>query len=58
LKNLRATADVFNLFDAQHSDIEYYFASRLPGEPLEGIEDIHLHPVIPRTLRVRMIVGF
>ena len=57
-KHLRATADVFNLFDAQHSDIEYYFASRLPGEPLEGVEDIHLHPVIPRTVRVRMIVGF
>jgi outer membrane receptor protein involved in Fe transport len=57
-KNLRATADVFNLFDAQHSDIEYYFASRLPGEPLEGVEDIHLHPVLPRTVRVNMVVGF
>jgi hypothetical protein len=38
--------------------LHLYFASRLPGEPLEGVEDIHLHPVIPRTVRVRMIVGF
>jgi outer membrane receptor protein involved in Fe transport len=58
LKNLRATADVFNLFDAQHSDIEYYFASRLPGEPLEGVDDIHLHPVLPRTVRLNMVIGF
>jgi outer membrane receptor protein involved in Fe transport len=57
-KNLRATMDVFNLFDAQHSDIDYYFASRLPGEPLDGIEDIHFHPVVPRTVRVSMVVGF
>ena len=58
LKNLRVTMDVFNLFDAQHSDIDYYFASRLPGEPPAGIEDIHLHPVIPRTLRLSMMVAF
>jgi hypothetical protein len=24
------------------SDIEYFYASRLPGEPDEGVEDIHL----------------
>jgi outer membrane receptor protein involved in Fe transport len=57
-KNLRVTADLFNLFDAKHSDIDYYFASRLPGEPLEGIEDIHFHPVIPRTMRVSMALAF
>jgi outer membrane receptor protein involved in Fe transport len=57
-KHLRVTTDVFNLFDAQHSDIDYYFASRLPGEPPAGIEDIHLHPVIPRTMRMSMMVAF
>lgn len=57
-KSLRVTTDVFNLFDARHSDIEYYFASRLPGEPLQGVDDIHFHPVVPRTMRVSMIVGF
>jgi hypothetical protein len=57
-KNLRVTADVFNVLDAQASDIDYYFASRLPGEPLEGVEDIHFHPVIPRTMRVSTTVSF
>jgi hypothetical protein len=57
-KTVRAVVDVFNLFDARTSDIDYYFASRLPGEPLEGIEDIHFHPVVPRTVRMGMIVAF
>ena len=30
-KNLRVTADIFNVFDARDSDIDYYFTSRLPG---------------------------
>jgi outer membrane receptor protein involved in Fe transport len=57
-RSLRLTIDVFNLLDARHSDIDYFYASRLPGEPLEGIEDIHLHPTLPRTARVSLIVGF
>ena len=57
-KNLRLTADLFNLFDAKVSDIDYYFTSRLPGEPLAGVDDIHFHPAVPRTLRVSMVFGF
>ena len=56
-KHLRATADVFNLFNEQVSDIDYFFASRLPGEPLEGVEDVHFHPAIPRTLRVSAVIA-
>ncbi|MEM9599243.1 MAG: TonB-dependent receptor, partial [Acidobacteriota bacterium] len=44
--------DVFNLFDREASDIEYFYASRLPGEPSGGIEDIHFHPVESRTARL------
>lgn len=54
---LRLTGDVFNLFDAEASDIDYYFASRLPGEPLGGIEDIHSHPALPRALRISLAIG-
>jgi len=25
--------------------------SRLPGEPADGVDDVHFHPVEPRTLR-------
>jgi hypothetical protein len=55
---VRLSLDVFNLFDAKDSDIEYFYTSRLPGEPAEGIDDIHLHPALPRTARVSLIVGF
>ena len=58
LKNLRATADVFNLFNEQVSDIDYFFASRLPGEPLGGVEDIHFHPAVPRTIRLSAVIAF
>ncbi len=43
--------DVFNLFDSRDSDIDYYYASRLPGEPAEGVNDIHTHPTEPREFR-------
>jgi hypothetical protein len=56
-RNLRVTADVFNVFDAQVNDIDYYFTSRLRGEPLAGIEDVHFHPAVPRTLRVSVVLG-
>ena len=45
------TLDVLNLFNSKDDDITYFYASRLPGEPAEGVEDIHFHPVEPRSLR-------
>jgi len=58
IKALRTNVQIYNLLDAEVSDIDYYFASRLPGEPLGGVNDIHVHPSVPRTLRVSLIVGF
>lgn len=44
---------VLNLFDSKDNDITYYYASRLPGEPAEGVvEDYHFHPVEPRAMRL------
>jgi len=34
------------------------FASRLPGEPAGGVESVHFHPAVPRTVRVSLVVGF
>ncbi|MGC4083064.1 MAG: TonB-dependent receptor [Vicinamibacterales bacterium] len=57
-KAMRLVVDVFNLFDAKDSDIDYFYASRLPGEPSGGVDDIHLHPTLPRTARVSLVLGF
>ncbi|HEU4473823.1 MAG TPA: TonB-dependent receptor [Gemmatimonadales bacterium] len=54
---IRLEASVLNLLNARSNDIEYYYASRLPGEPADGVEDIHLHPVEPRQVRVMLAWG-
>ena len=55
---VKIAIDVFNPLNAKDSDIDYYYASRLPGEPAGGIDDVHFHPMLPRTARVNLIVGF
>jgi outer membrane receptor protein involved in Fe transport len=44
--------DVFNLFNRKVSDVDYFYASRLPGEPAEGANDIHFHPAESRSARL------
>jgi hypothetical protein len=41
---------VYNLFDRAANDITYFYESQLPNETTP-VEDIHFHPVEPRTLR-------
>ncbi len=57
-QGIRAGVDVFNLLNARASDIDYYYASRLPGEPAEGVNDIHTHPTEPRTARLFIAYAF
>jgi hypothetical protein len=57
-EQFRLVLEGFNLFDAEVSDIDYFFASRLPGEPFEGVEDIHLHAALPRSARLSLRVSF
>lgn len=47
-----AQLEVLNLLGSKSSDIDYFYDSRLAGEPDEGVSDIHTHPVEPRALRV------
>ncbi len=54
--DVTVTADVFNLFNKQASGIDFFYTSRLGGEPLGGVEDRHFHPVEPRS--VRLTLGF
>ncbi|HEX2761142.1 MAG TPA: TonB-dependent receptor, partial [Rhizomicrobium sp.] len=49
---------IFNLFDTKASDIDYFYASRLPGEPAGGVDDVHTHPAEPRELRVSITRRF
>jgi len=53
-----ATVDVLNLFDERASDIDYYYTSRLRGEPPGGVDDRHTHPNEPRSVRLTMSARF
>ena len=55
---VRVALDIFNVLNAADSDVDYSYRSRLPGEPLDGVEDLHLHPTLPRTARLNLVVGF
>ena len=46
---------IFNLLDSRSNDIEYLYASRLPGEPSGGVSDIHTHPSEPREVRASIV---
>ena len=50
--------DIFNLFNRRASDIDYFYVSRLPGEPAEGVADRHIHPVEKRTARLYVTARF
>ena len=52
-KGLDLYVDVFNLLDRKVNDIEYFYTSRLRGEA-QPVDDRHLHPAEPRTVRVTM----
>jgi hypothetical protein len=54
----RLVMEAFNLFDATVADIDYFYASRLQGEPDEGFEDVHTHPALPRSVRVTLQLSF
>ena len=57
-RSMRISLDVFNLLDRKASDVDYFYRSRLPGEPAEGVKDIHFHPVEPRSVRVTLARSF
>jgi outer membrane receptor protein involved in Fe transport len=55
---LRLQLDVLNLFDARTNRIEYYYLSRLPGEPIGGVADRHVHPAEPLAVRLTLAGRF
>lgn len=56
-KRYKISAAVYNVFDSEDNDITYFYASQLANET-EPVEDIHFHPVEPRTVRVTLSGSF
>ena len=55
---LKLQLDVLNLSNAKTNQIEYYYQSRLPGEPIDGVADRHVHPVEPLAVRLTLAGRF
>lgn len=50
--------EVLNLFGSTDRDISYYYTSRLPGEPADGVLDEHFHAFEPRAWRLSLKRAF
>lgn len=50
-KDMHIELEGFNLTNRRDSAIDYYYASRLPNEA-EPVDDIHFHPIEPRSFRL------
>jgi hypothetical protein len=57
-ESLDFRVEVLNLLDAEDQDIAYFYTSRLAGEPAGGVDDVHLHPMEPRTVRASFTWNF
>jgi outer membrane receptor protein involved in Fe transport len=55
--NIQLSAALFNVFDSRDNDITYFYESQLPGEA-QPVNDIHFHPVEPRTFRLTLRATF
>ena len=67
LVNLRAAytpgrfeffGELLNIFDSRDKDIQYFYTSRLPGEPAGGVDDVHSRVVEPFTIRLGAKMSF
>jgi hypothetical protein len=57
-KKLRIAVQVFNLLDTKAHAIDYFYTSRLPGEPAAGVADRRFHPIESRSCRVNLVANF
>ena len=57
-QNLEAFLSIENLTNTQWREGQFFFSSRLPGEPAAGVPDIHFTPGAPRSFLGGVAVHF
>lgn len=53
-KDLHLELEGFNLTNRRDSAIDYFYASRLAGEAA-AVDDVHFHPIEPRSFRITLV---
>lgn len=46
------SVELLNILNSRSHDVDYYYATRLPGEPAEGVEGYNVKIAEPRQIRV------
>jgi outer membrane receptor protein involved in Fe transport len=49
---------LYNILDQRADAADFWYADRLPGEPAGGVNDLHIHPIEPRTVRFTIAKSF
>lgn len=49
---------VYNILNRHANAAEFWYVDRLPGEPAEGIPDLHVHPLEPLAVRLTVSKTF
>lgn len=50
-KGWKAQIGIFNIFNSRANAADYYYTSRLQGEPADGVAGFQSHPLEPRSVR-------
>lgn len=54
----RVQLSVFNLFNTKANSAAYYYTSRLPGEPADGVAGPQTHPIEPISVLLKATATF
>lgn len=55
---LKLGVAVYNFLDTKANAAEFYYTDRLPGEAVAGVNDVHIHPLEPRSFRFTISKAF
>jgi outer membrane receptor protein involved in Fe transport len=50
----QVSVELLNALNRKNYDIGYFYTSRLQGEPVAGVDDVHFHPAEPRMIRINV----
>ena len=56
--NWSAGLGVYNILNRHANAAEFWYIDRLPGEPMDGTADLHVHPLEPLAVRLTVSKTF
>ena len=54
----KASFGLYNILNTKANAMQYWYVDRLPGEPVAGVADVHIHPLEPLSVRFTLAKSF